>query len=240
LNNVLVSERAQKLRAALVKHRRMTTAWSSVRWAHQFELLAKFIPDPARIDRVLDWYCSHIGEQYVPVAYNAEEFRRKFIPIEDAARRAGATTDDGPQLSPAELRIFEQISSRLDLPPSALPDLPEFIVRSYQNAVEVYEKLHARGADPAIEYGGPVEFVVGWLRRLLERYESWAAWDGRLRGRYFRWDRPEASFLLNWIDLNYGQGKYHRAMTGTPDPPPPTGKPRVYPSGHRLAYLEDV
>lgn len=70
-----------------------------------FSYLAKSI-DQTRLDGVLNWYCSHIGEQHVPRINTPKAFRFRFADIEDAMRRE-ARLQPSLVISPHARRLFK-------------------------------------------------------------------------------------------------------------------------------------
>ena len=64
-------------------------------WAKSLSLLRKIDGvDTERIDKVLDWYSLHFGEDYVPVAESGATLREKFLRIEAAMQRDGGTNTE--------------------------------------------------------------------------------------------------------------------------------------------------
>jgi hypothetical protein len=55
-----------------------------------------------RIKEVLHWYSDNIGKAYVPVAYSAETFCKKFLAIEDAIERSQRPHNERPRPGEAE------------------------------------------------------------------------------------------------------------------------------------------
>ena len=74
---------AIRARALFQRPYRMTT------WAEAFRKLRVVDQvDEARLSNVLKWYCAHIGGEFIPQAYSADGFRKKFLPIEQAYKRS--------------------------------------------------------------------------------------------------------------------------------------------------------
>lgn len=64
-------------------------------WAKSLSMLERIDGvDTERIDKVLDWYSSHYGEDYVPVAESGATLREKFLRIEAAMQRDGGTNTE--------------------------------------------------------------------------------------------------------------------------------------------------
>lgn len=92
--------RAQFLHDGL-RHRGIGLArsWSKSAWAREFATL-RVAHDTFDIDKLLSWYNTHIGEDYVPVAHSAKAFRLKFDAIVEAKKRADR---DNPQVEITDL-----------------------------------------------------------------------------------------------------------------------------------------
>lgn len=78
---------AKGLAAAVQRARKVMAPIRLDRWTQEFAKLAKHAEQP-RVDRVATWYAAHIGEAYLPQAYSAATFRKRFIEIETAMQRA--------------------------------------------------------------------------------------------------------------------------------------------------------
>src|SRR4051812_42423125 len=69
---------------------RMAVRSRMTSWADEFAKLRELDGvTQRRIRSALDWYCGHVGERYVPVAFSAQAFRKKFARIELARERIG-------------------------------------------------------------------------------------------------------------------------------------------------------
>lgn len=74
---------AEKLHSSLSVKRKIFRRDTDLKsWTKE---IAKFIAESdvsvEEFEKVLDWYCDHIGEEYVPQAYSAESFVKKFPSI---------------------------------------------------------------------------------------------------------------------------------------------------------------
>lgn len=79
---------AAKLYEALHRKNKITRQPNLTQWTAQLEdfLLSSDV-DETRFNAVLEWYCQHIGEQYVVQAFSAKAFCDHFIRIETASQR---------------------------------------------------------------------------------------------------------------------------------------------------------
>ena len=79
---------AVKLANALIRANKIMRKIDLAKWEMAF---AKFRRDTAtekrEIKKVLKWYCSHIGGEFIPVAYAARTFCTKFVQIQDEMLR---------------------------------------------------------------------------------------------------------------------------------------------------------
>lgn len=152
-----------------------------------------------RIDRVLGWYATHVGEEFVPEAYAGESFRKKFFAIERQMERdVVATTEPGQHA--------KQIASRLagmGWPKgagTAVPAAAQACLDAYgawvAGLATTIDKL--RRDDLAEDYGAerlrllkfaqhltrtmpsPDHFTERWLRVVHERVKGWDDWGGDL------------------------------------------------------------
>ena len=89
---------AKKLYLALDRKRKLMNprSFNLKAWARHLGNAIAQLQDGTRFERVLDWYCKHIGEPYIPRAYSAGSFREKFIQIEEAMERDVGYSEDKP------------------------------------------------------------------------------------------------------------------------------------------------
>jgi hypothetical protein len=80
---------ASKLRKEVTTKTRTNGAWKISSWAGEFRRLRVHMlsNDQERLEKVLNWYCEHIGDKGVPWAYSAKAFHKKFVEIEKAYER---------------------------------------------------------------------------------------------------------------------------------------------------------
>lgn len=58
-----------------------------------------------RFEQVLNWYCKHIGEPFVPAAYSADGFVKKFVQIADAMERSHDDHDTNGHSPHSDIQI---------------------------------------------------------------------------------------------------------------------------------------
>jgi len=73
---------AEKLRTALLARRKLMVPADVKKWAASFrKFLIEADISREELDPVIAWYCEHIGEDYVPHAFSADSFCKKFVQI---------------------------------------------------------------------------------------------------------------------------------------------------------------
>lgn len=127
---------ASKLANVIKKHKLRSERITFRKWVEEFERLEKK-HDKDTIQRVLDWYVANITKPYVPEAYSAQSFRKKF----DAIKKQ---VDDQPisenELSPQELVILQR-AKRLSWPNGVDALLPKIIKASFTKYSEFRARL---------------------------------------------------------------------------------------------------
>jgi len=80
---------ARRLRRIVESANRITSATKTNQWPDQFRKLHDVDKVPLlQINKVLDWYEEHIGQQYVPECFCASSFRNKFPKLELSITRS--------------------------------------------------------------------------------------------------------------------------------------------------------
>ena len=79
-------------------------------WPGMFKELCRTIPQRC-VAEVLDWYCKHLGDEFVPVCLSAGTFCKRFKSIEAAMRRMGPETED-VEITETALWIQEHLGLR--------------------------------------------------------------------------------------------------------------------------------
>ena len=84
------------LEKALRQKRRLYRRVNKKQWTLQFiDLHFKLGIKKEEVKRTLNWYVSHIGEEFVPIAYSAKTFCDKYPQIRDAMKRL---EPEGPKI----------------------------------------------------------------------------------------------------------------------------------------------
>jgi hypothetical protein len=80
---------ARKLYRMLARRRKIMTSQVNMEaWARCFTNLTRHGYSKTHVNKILSWYCSHFGDDYVPDARSASTFARKFLQIESAMERS--------------------------------------------------------------------------------------------------------------------------------------------------------
>lgn len=197
-------KRASILKAALQKHLKAIRPISIKVWAKDFSklrLVDKLTKKEIR--ETLDWYVSHFNEDYVPQAYSASGFRKKYFAI----RRAMLRTVNIPTKVSEEAVLIVDSLLALTWPKGTKNELPitvQMSLKAYSDFIESRSKAGdsiARGEHKVrggslrqfvgfhahMEYvlTSPKSFVLQWMRQLNDRLESWEEWSGNLRSMAF-------------------------------------------------------
>jgi len=196
------------LRSKLSKKRKLIGNSSVLKnWANSFRLLRKEVGEEDLIE-VLEWYCSHVGEEFVPVAYSASSFRNKFVRIQDAMNRSRKRKQSKPSFSfsPKERKeithILTYLSSTLNWPKDSSKELPFLIEEAffiYRNfRTKLYKMKIGLVRCPApkkrivqIIYDllpSTSSFVREWCEQGHSRIANWDEWSGNVNMLRFSLD----------------------------------------------------
>jgi len=192
--------RARLLLEAVRKHTFRSRPVRLTMWAHHFTMLRKVDGTPGkRIDTVLNWYVQHIGKEYIPHAFSAESFRKKFdsiesimrlrakrdVPISDAAVEIQTTLKSQfPRLRSTNEQLLAAIQRSLDTHTRLVDTLSTYLAAAcfkpakatplFRVAAHVKEKL-----------GNRRHFVTQWMCRVLRGVSNWADFSGNLESQAF-------------------------------------------------------
>lgn len=114
----------KRLRDALIAKKMYKTALL-VKSVNEFRVLKKTYPED-KIDLVLDWYCKHAGEEFVPRVDGAKAFRMKFEDIVRAMEREGGVRQVSAE---AELMAKEALAINA-WPVEVASVLPQIVQKS--------------------------------------------------------------------------------------------------------------
>jgi hypothetical protein len=195
------AERMARRLADAVRSRQLDKAPIALaRWADQFDKLLRR-KDREEVEETLAWYISNIGGEYIPQAYSAEGFRKKY----DQIRRHLDDTPGSELLSPDALTVLRRLEG-LSWPAGVDVLLPRLVQRSL-NAYTPFRARVLRLAEQAPglalrtacarrsrllrklerfiahlkeahQLGKPTDFIEDWFRRLNDILSKWSAWGG--------------------------------------------------------------
>lgn len=192
---------AAKLQEALKRRLNYRKAWNQTKWADEFRVLRDTLDqDTDRLEAVLDWYCAHAGEEYVPEAFSAGSFRGKFLAVEQQMKRRLA---DAPlPLSPEAKEVLVRVD-HLVWPKGAKLGLPNMVQRSLDNYIAFGNQLrafsdqmlgvqghptrlrlqyaHIHSKVKGVYLGGNVSTIRQWVERVHELVADWDDWSGNLK-----------------------------------------------------------
>lgn len=152
----------------------------------------------SRIRAAMTWYLSHFGDKYVPQAYSADGFRKKFLQIEAAMDRgkeeytAVEVTADAKRAAGFVDHLGWPKGSKAQLEAACQRVLAAFV--KFRSDLRAFCKLHPARTrtGAAVRYvlfahdllsslpGHPADFVDFWMRREFARVGNWDAWSGNL------------------------------------------------------------
>lgn len=98
---------AARLSNLVKKNKLQVGRMSFKKWADEFTKLQKK-HDDATITKVMDWYVLNIGKEYVPEAYSAMSFRKKFDQIK---KQVEDTPIGVGELSLREKKLFDRVKN---------------------------------------------------------------------------------------------------------------------------------
>lgn len=199
-----------------------TTTWA----AHIAKLRILDAVPEERITKTVAWYTTHIGDEYVPEAYTAASFRKKYPAIEAAMKRdAGATVEVTPdaEVVAGRLRMLgwpKGASGRVPQVAQASLDTYRAWVTGFRRFIDIVKE---GGVDMPPKERKRLErfmavvwdkipqsrqFVQGWLTDVHNRVAHWDDWDGDLMKFVFN---PNSK---RWHATGRG---WAEAFSGNPD-----------------------
>lgn len=131
---------------ALNQHHKLRKVNHSA-WVSHFDKLSK-TQTPERIQQVLQWYCDHIGGEFIPEAYSAKSFREKFKAIEHQMA-------DDPMCVVVN-DVCKELADRLlqegQWPCNVRDVLPALVQQSWDEYTLFYIRLKKRKEFLAVQY----------------------------------------------------------------------------------------
>lgn len=179
---------AKVLRSCLNKKRKLIGKRPRIQnWANEFRLLRKDV-EASIIKKVLAWYCNHLDDMYVPVAYSARSFRSKFVRIKDARTRNLGLAFVRPRkkirLTPEAKSLSESLLGEMTWPKNSSAYIPTMV----QTAMIEYKwfrsrlyKLHKKNKMARLMWEClPKNYIERWFARVNKQIANWDAWTGNM------------------------------------------------------------
>lgn len=170
-------------------------------WIEHLRLLRVKDKIPQKdISRVMEWYTAHIGEEFVPMAFSGEAFRKKWEALERACDRDKimAVTE----ITPQAIAVADRLKmlgwpkgSAKTLPGATQACLTAYAAWSARRTAftarleagnllgytkDVLKRLLSFGRHLKNIVPGGEHFVDGWLRGVHGRVHEWVEWNGNL------------------------------------------------------------
>ncbi len=130
---------AAKLHAGVCQARQNQPIMKPDQWHKDLhQLLIQSNNDPKRITKVLDWYISHIKDEYVPEAYSGRAFRKKFDQIESTMEKSSTGISDANELN-AKLEGLISELKESNWPNNSESAVPSVVNQSFSNYTKFYD-----------------------------------------------------------------------------------------------------
>lgn len=185
------------------------------------------IPDKA-IQKTMDWYTRHLGEEFVPEAYSGETFRKKFPAIQAAMERDKVGS---VEVTPQAEAIFSRIGGLAWPKGSArmVPGVIQACLEGYTTWLKRFKAFTAilADADAIPDLGKdrvkflrlaqsiipklvePSHYVQGWITDVHHRVANWEEWSGDFKP--YIW-KPDCKRFTNmgrgWAEAYYNNPEY--------------------------------
>lgn len=208
---------ATQLREAVIR-RGKPTGYSLVSWSKEFAILGREISED-RIQKVLTWYCTRIGQAYVPLAYSAKTFRQKFLQIE-SCMAIDLVKNPEVVISLEAEKLFHELK-RLPWGNGIVDRLPAAIQLTFDEHAKAIKALQSSltSLDSNVQQvalrikgwlGDSASFVRRWFSDKSKRLSSWQQWNGDLLAQAFRMD----SDAFTAVVLQHSRSWENRTKTG--------------------------
>lgn len=225
-------ERTTQLHEAIVHSTTTIQKWSKSKWADEFRILrGELEQDEVRVQEVLDWFSDHIGKPYVPEAYSAYGFRKKFLQIESAMKR---DKKKNPRVTPSQpaLDIADRLG-RKHWPKGSKDQIPIVAEVSLQNYTSFLSRVREALADlnedepGAARMGRFIEYLLGklpstthfvesWLAEANRRVQGWESWSGDLTAFAYEMNHKDFQAHGRGLASRWGgsEGPWEKLMEG--------------------------
>jgi hypothetical protein len=206
---------AERLRAAIVQACEVRIGWSKKSWTQSIQRLNKNVDDPERVSRVLEWYCENIGKEFVPQAFCAETFRKKFVQIEQAMLRQQPLLDPVTVEEALLIDSLKNQLSRLAWGNGRLDTLELSIQITLnereQFLLDLYDKMPEQPSGVQMRFlkelrgwlADEKTFVLRWYEGKSADHRNWKNWSGDFKSLAFRPTCKEVESIIRRVSGDY-------------------------------------
>lgn len=159
------------------------------KWADQFRILRSYY-DSHEIEQVLNWYCNNLEDAYIPKAYSALSFKRKYDRIKECLER-----DTGPidiDINEDAQWIIDYLLANFSWPKDSRRKIPWMVQQGIDEICKFNRLLI--GVAKSSSYineeadilqrllfpAGPLEFVQQWFEEVSAEITRWKRWPGNM------------------------------------------------------------
>lgn len=192
---------ARKLRKAIVEGGFVYTRslGSSDSWANEFYQLRKFASEE-QIGLVLDWYIQNIGKEYIPFAFSAAAFRKKYNNLLLVMNRKGAPTEKVQEESETGKEYLIHINSWNWASPHVDKSQIKYVflknAESYRKLTKAiastYKELYSKSLNHEFyldtmkgHIKNAEEFAYREMEEAFKKYGEWKEWNGNIAKTIF-------------------------------------------------------
>lgn len=188
--------------------KRTQRSWSRKSWAQEFRRLHDEEVNETYSGEVLDWFCAHIGQEYVPQTWSAKSFRLEFSKVEAAMER-DRKRNPVVTVSANATKIVNRIK-HLHWPKGSATQLPIVVQLSIDKIQKFRKHLLNRVMpdSPLASLSGKVRAAVRAYEHVIEVYlknnvyrriAHWEKWNGNLIP--YAWSPQSESVMANGREL---------------------------------------
>jgi hypothetical protein len=152
---------ATRLKKVMVKHKKGCGPINLRGWMTTLDKLRQH-QTPEEIDTVLAWYEKHAGEEFIPSAWTAENFRVKFLQIKLAMETADDACQD--QITDDDKVVAERVKDSYEWPVEIASQLPLLVHKTRVRWAGFVQKCRDYVYQPRL----PSQLETGKRQRFLE------------------------------------------------------------------------
>jgi len=144
-----------------------------------------------RIIKVLKWFIAHIKDKYTPSVFKAQDFREKFLRIENIMNRSQSETPEEIKISSAAKEIAKRLSHlSWEGSDDQLLGTIQISLNNYNEFYKWFLEISKTGDRHHIRLcehlhgcyflAHPKTFVKDWMEKINKRIIDWDEWSGNL------------------------------------------------------------